>query len=80
MTSIHFDKAIEGLSLIIEEGEISRKCLDKVQKIITILGSTQELRLEKALSELEDMANLDMSTYHRTQVWEIISSLESIQR
>ncbi len=78
MTTPH-DNALEYLSVFIEEGEVSKKCIEKVNRIISILKSSEQLRVQKALAELEEMSNYDMSTYHRTQVWEIISSLESIK-
>lgn len=79
MTKEHLEKALEELSLLIEEGEVSKKCLDKIQRAIIILKRSDELCVQKALHELEEMSSYDLSAYHRTQVWGIISSLESIK-
>ncbi|MBI2573298.1 UPF0147 family protein [Candidatus Woesearchaeota archaeon] len=77
MILVDLDKAVGNLSLIVEEGEVSKKCSDKIQKIITLLRSSDELCVEKALLELEEVANYDLSSYNRTQLWEIISVLET---
>ena len=69
--------ALENLSYLIEEGDFSKRAQEKATKVISILESKEDLAVEKALLELENMGT-DLSSYHRTQVWEIISILESV--
>jgi len=60
-----------------EDSDISKKCKEKVEKIIEILHSDVNLSVEKALDALEEMSSSDISSYHRTQIWGIISILET---
>jgi uncharacterized protein (UPF0147 family) len=69
--------AIDTLSYLVEEGEFSRRAQETAAKVIMILQSQQDMAVEKALFELETISS-DMNSYHRTQVWEVISILESI--
>jgi len=78
MKSPQIEEAIELLTALIEEGEISKKVADKAQKVISILQNETSMPLEKALLELEDLNNYDLSSYHRTQLWSVISALESV--
>jgi len=78
MKSPQIDEAIELLTTLIEEGEISKKVADKARKVISILQNETSMPLEKALLELEDLNNHDLSSYHRTQLWSVISALESV--
>ncbi len=77
MISEIFQEAIEFLEALKEESNFSKKCKEKATKVITILTNNQELALEKALMELEDLNTVDMPSYHRTQVWDVVSLLES---
>ena len=77
MTNEIFQEAIEFLESLKEESDFSKKCKEKATKVITILNNNQELAIEKALIELEDLNNVDMPSYHRTQVWDVVSLLES---
>ena len=73
-------EAIENLCALKEETDTSKRFKEKVDKIIILLKSDGQLSTEKALSELEELNTLDISTYLRTQIWAIISLLESIQK
>ncbi len=55
---------------------------DKLKQslVLTILNTNKELCVEKALIELEELNNVDMPSYHRTQLWDVISLLESAKQ
>ncbi|PIN73559.1 hypothetical protein COV20_05035 [Candidatus Woesearchaeota archaeon CG10_big_fil_rev_8_21_14_0_10_45_16] len=71
------EEAVENLTALMEDSDISKKCKEKVEKIIEILHSDVNLSVEKALDALEEMSSSDISSYHRTQIWGIISILET---
>ncbi len=60
-----------------EDSDLSRKFREKAEQIIALLTSNVDLATEKALAILEEMNSTDVSPYHRTQVWDVISMLES---
>ncbi|HLD00651.1 MAG TPA: UPF0147 family protein [Candidatus Nanoarchaeia archaeon] len=75
----NLQEAINLLDLLIQENEVSKRFKEKAARAISILNSQEQLFLEKALLELEEMNSLEMSSYYRTQVWDIISLLESLK-
>ncbi len=72
-------EAISFLEDLKQESDFSKRCKEKADSVISILGSNEELKIEKALIQLEELNNSDMPSYHRTQVWDIISVLESLK-
>lgn len=72
--------AIDCLKSLQQENDISKKFRERMEVVIKILNSKEELAIEKALHELEELNSLDAPSYHRTQVWDIISILESCKR
>ncbi len=79
MTSEILQEAKDNLEMLKEENDFSKRCKEKTTKVISLLDSNCELFIEKALMELEDLNNVEMPSYHRTQVWDVISLLESIK-
>ncbi len=73
-------EAIENLRSLKDDSDTSKRFKEKAEKIIILLQSNGPLSIEKALSDLEELNTLDISTYLRTQIWAIISLLESIQK
>lgn len=71
---------IEYLSALKEEGDVSKKFKEKTEKVIKLLETDSLVAIEKALLELEELSSLEMSSYHRTQVWDAIGMLESINK
>ena len=71
------DQAVECLSALQEESDFNKKCKAKAQVVITLLLSNEELAIDKALGEMEELTTIDLPIYHKTQVWDIISLLES---
>ena len=72
-------EVVEYLQSLCEETDISKKFKEKTQKVITLLTDNHQLAVENALLELEDLNSLDIPSYHRTQVWDVISMLESLK-
>ena len=72
-------EVIEHLEELKEDLDNNKKLKDKTDKIISILTSAQEMYLEKALIELDEMNSLNLAPYHRTKVWDIVSLLESLK-
>jgi len=72
--------AIDCLKVLQEETDISKKFRERMGVVIKILNSNEDLFIEKALNELDELNSLDVPSYHRTQVWDIISLLESCKR
>jgi len=72
--------AIELLQMLSEEEDAGKVLRERVNSIITLLTSHTPLALEKSLLELEELNSLDISSYLRTQVWDVVSLLESAKR
>jgi len=70
-------EAVECLEMLNEDGDASKRIKQKASEVITILKNNEDLAVDKALMELEDLNSNDISSYHRTQVWDIVSLLES---
>ena len=73
-------EAINQLESLKEEDDISKKIKEKTDFIISTLKSAEELSLEKALIQLEEFNSIDLKSFYRTQIWSIISMLESIKK
>jgi len=73
-------EVIEQLGCFLEENDCNKKLKEKSEKVISILSNNEELAIEKALLELEEINSSEVCSYHRTQVWDIISMLESAKQ
>ena len=71
---------VELLQSLIDDEDSGKVFRERTTAIISLLNSNAELAVEKALLELEELNTLDLSSYHRTQVWDVVSLLESIKR
>ena len=77
MISPQIKEVIAYLDQLKEDPDTSKRFKEKAQQIIILLNADAELAVEKALIALEELNSLDLSSYHRTQVWDVISMLES---
>jgi len=77
MSAANYDEVTSCLSLLKEENGLSKKCREKIEQIIFLLQEDSQLVVEKALIILEELSSLEMSSYHKTQIWEVASMLES---
>jgi uncharacterized protein (UPF0147 family) len=76
--SEEYQEVIEHLELFREESDLNKRFKEKADASINILTGEGELLVQKALLELEELNSSDLSSYHRTQLWDIISLLESM--
>ena len=77
--SADFSQIMEVLNNFKEESDVSKRLKEKTGEIIDLLSDRSEIAVEKALFELEGLSSLEMSSYHRTQLWDIASMLESLK-
>ena len=77
MTQTQLQEVISHLTDLKEESDVSKKFKEKAERVIKILNEDNQLAVEKALFELEELNSLELPVYHRTQVWDVISMLES---
>ncbi|MBS3165761.1 UPF0147 family protein [Candidatus Woesearchaeota archaeon] len=80
MISPLVSEIIAHLNELKEDGDTSKNLKAKLSQVIALLNSNSELSVDKSLLLLEEVNSLDLSSYHRTQVWDIISLLESVKR
>lgn len=73
------EEAIAHLEELKEDLDSNKKLKEKTDKVISILTSAAEMHVEKALMELDEMNSLNLSSYHRTKVWDIVSLLEGLK-
>lgn len=78
MDNILVEEIIEHIEMLKEEQDIGKRFREKATMVISLLQSDAPLKIEKALLELEEISN-DLPSYHRTQVWDVISRLESVK-
>jgi uncharacterized protein (UPF0147 family) len=76
MTQVN--EIIEYLKELQLESDVNKKFKEKANIVVSILTNNADLAIEKSLHEFEELNSVDMPSYHRTQVWDVISMLESI--
>jgi len=73
-------KAMEELR---EDSTVPRNVKTKLEASIGVLkneGNEMRLRIDKVLQELDEVANdTNAQSYTRSQIWNIVSMLESVQ-
>ena len=79
-------KAIESIEPLLnelkEDAAVPKNVKLKIDKVIGILKKNSEttIKVSKALNELEEVADdVNLESYTRTQVWNVISVLEKIK-
>ena len=75
----HLQEVVHYLESLKEDIDASKRFKEKTEAIIAVLTSNEELAVEKAIIGLEELNSLEMSSYNRTQVWDVISMLESLK-
>jgi len=68
---------IIGLLEELKQDSSNKRLKEKAEQIITLLKQDSNLALEKARFILEEVESSELSSYHRTKVWDVISALES---
>ncbi len=79
-------KDIESIKPVLDElkddAAVPRNVRLKIEKIAELLnGETEvQIKVSKALNELEEIADdVNLQSYTRTQVWNVISVLEKVK-
>jgi len=79
-------KAIESIEPVLnelkEDAAVPKNVKLKIEKVIGILKKNSEvtIKVSKALNELEEVADdVNLESYTRTQVWNVISALEKVK-
>ena len=78
---------IVGLGSVLNElrddAAVPKNVRTKIEKVIGILSEHSEMpiRASKAMNELEEIADdVNLQSYTRAQIWNVISVLEKIQQ
>ncbi|MEK6900572.1 MAG: UPF0147 family protein [Nanoarchaeota archaeon] len=74
-----FGEAVSRLEELKEEFRSNKKMKEKIDAAISILNKGEYLSVEKALNELEELNSLNLASYHRTLVWDVVSFLETLK-
>ena len=74
---------IDALQELTNDNTVPRNVKSKVSTVIVILKEDTEqdmsMRVNKALSELDEVSDdTNLQSYTRTQIWNIVSLLETI--
>jgi uncharacterized protein (UPF0147 family) len=72
---------IEALNDVSNDASVPKNVKDKVEKAVGSLSSDEEvsIKVHKALNELDELADdTTMQPFTRTQIWNIVSALESV--
>jgi uncharacterized protein (UPF0147 family) len=72
-----FQEILDCLQDFREDPDVNKRLREKTDSVITVLQNEAELAVDKALLLLEELNSSELSSYHRTQVWDIIGMLES---
>ena len=75
----NFQEVIVRLEELKAEFDSNKRLKEKMDLVISILHKNPNLAIEKALSELEELNSMNLPSYHRTQLWDVVSMLESLK-
>jgi uncharacterized protein (UPF0147 family) len=75
---IDVNPAIEALELIAEDQLTTKRLREKVTEIIAILKENDDIKIDRAIRELEELESMEIPSYSRTQLWDVVSMLESV--
>ncbi len=71
-------EVIFTLNELKEDSTVNKNIKGKIEKIIAFLEQDVSLGIDKALLEIEEMMeNNNLPSYTRTQIWNVVSLLES---
>lgn len=70
------NEIVQLLEEIAADQLVSKRLKEKISEIITLLNNQQDLCVEKAIQELEGLNGIDIPSYNRTQLWDVVSMLE----
>ncbi len=55
-----------------------KKVKERADLIINLLKGNSENNIDQALRQLEDLDSSEIPSYDRTQIWDVVSLLESV--
>ncbi len=74
-----YKEVFEYLEMIKGDQDASKSLKDHIKGVENILNNkSEELRPQKAILELEELNSQHISSYLKTQIWDVISRLESL--
>ncbi len=79
MNAIEIMGVMDSLQDLKEDCDTSKALREKLDRVIILLHGDSEIAVDKALLALGELNSTDLSSYHRTRVWDIISLLESVK-
>lgn len=78
MTNTKIEEILFTLNELKEDSTVSKNIKEKIEKIIVFLQEDVNLGVDKAIHEIEEiMENNNIPSYTRTQIWNVVSLLES---
>ena len=72
------NEAEELIEMICEDSDCSKRLKEHLMNVKKILEGNEELKVQKAIHCLEELDLQGISTYMRSQMWDLISLLESM--
>lgn len=69
---------VAHLEQLKEDTVSSKRLKEKADQVIMLLRSDADLAVEKAILQFEELGSSE-SSYGRTQIWDVISMLESVK-
>ncbi|MBI4452076.1 UPF0147 family protein [Candidatus Woesearchaeota archaeon] len=75
------DVVVSSLSELQEDATVPRNVRSQIQGILATLRAETEtsIKINKALNELDEISSdVNLQSYTRTQIWNIMSSLEKL--
>ncbi len=78
------ENIIENLKIIEQDATVPRNVRSKIKSAIIALedqnGTAEKVKIDRALQELDDLSDdPNLPSYTRTQIWNVVSTLESIE-
>ncbi len=76
--SDRFHEVIEALEFLKQDSMTIKKVKERADLIINLLKGNSENNIDQALRQLEDLDSSEIPSYDRTQIWDVVSLLESV--
>jgi len=76
--SDRFHEVIEALEFLKQDSMTIKKVKERADLIIKLLKGNSENNIDQALRQLEDLDSSEIPSYDRTQIWDVVSLLESV--
>jgi hypothetical protein len=76
-----FAGIIAELNELLEDASVPKNIKENIERVIKTLNEDGDpsVKVSKALNELDEVSNdINMQSYTRTQIWNIVSMLEKI--